>query len=78
MISLVIVPESTKVTIEVPADMVNKRLYVDIHEEEGSAGDRYALPDADPDKLAEVKAFYATMSKDLGDVKFDRDETYER
>jgi hypothetical protein len=34
MISLVIIPESTKMTTEVPADMVNKRLYVDIHEEE--------------------------------------------
>jgi|GEM_PF-5565300 hypothetical protein len=78
MISLVIVRESTKATIEVPADMVNKRLRVDIHEEEGPIVEKTILPEPDPEILAEATAFYATIRKDLRGLDFDRNESYER
>ena len=78
MISLVVAPESTRMTIDVPLEFVNKKLHVDIREEEGGNGADYALPEPDPVILAEVEAFYATMRKDLKDVRFNRDEANER
>ena len=72
LISLVVVPESTRVIIEVPPEFVNKRLRMDIHEEEVENAAEYALPKPDPGKLAEVEAFYATMRKVPGDVRFVR------
>lgn len=77
MISLVVVPESTRMTIDVPPEFVNKKLYVDIREEEGENVMEYALPEPDPDKRAEVEAFCATIRKDHGDFRFDRNEAYE-
>lgn len=78
MISLVIVPESTMVTIEVPTNMVNKKLHVDIREEEGPIVENVILPEPDPEILAEVAAFYATIRRDLRGLDFDRNESYER
>jgi hypothetical protein len=74
MISLVVVPEPTRMTIEVPADIVHKRFHAGIYEDEGLVSGEYVLPEPDPDKLAEVIAFCTTMRKDLRDFRFDGDE----
>jgi hypothetical protein len=74
MISLVVVPEPTRMTIEVPADIVHKRFHAGIHEDEELVSGEYILSEPDPDKLAKVIAFCTTMRKDRRDVRFDGDE----
>jgi hypothetical protein len=77
MISLIVVPESTKVTIEVPAEFVNKTVHVDIRADEGVTAE-FVLPNPDAIKYAEVKKFYSSLQKDLSDYCFDRNEANER
>jgi hypothetical protein len=78
MISLVVVPESTKVTIEVPAEFINKKLHVDIREEGGAetAESQATAPDAEA--LSRTEAFYATLKRDLRGPRFNREEANER
>lgn len=75
MISLTVIPESTKMTIEVPAEYVNKKLHVEIREEGRSEG---SLPTPDAASYAEVAEFYSHLRKDLEGMCFDRDEAHER
>lgn len=77
MISLTVIPESTKVTIEVPAEYVNKKLHVEIREESRSEGS-LPLPSPSTASYAEVAEFYSHLRKDLEGMCFDRDEAHER
>jgi hypothetical protein len=76
MISLVIVPTETTLRIEIPKEMLNKPIHVEICPE----GDEVSteLPEVDAGRLAEVEAFYKTLQTDLSGFKFNRDEAHER
>jgi hypothetical protein len=76
MISIVIIPTDKKVVIEIPEEMVNKPIHVDIRAE--SEGGKPDLPKPDPRKLEEMKAWFDRFHIDLANSRFDRDEANER
>jgi hypothetical protein len=75
MISIVIIPTNTKVVIEIPEEMLNKPIHVDIHAE---SEDERSFPEPDPEKLKEVKACLERFQINLSNFKFDREAVYER
>jgi hypothetical protein len=75
MISLDMIPKDTKLVIEIPEEMVNKPIHVDIRAESDGA---VSIPEPDPGKLKDVRAFLDRFQIDMTNFKFDRDEANER
>jgi hypothetical protein len=75
MISISIIPTDTKVVIEIPKEMVNKPIHVEIRPENDT---EHSLPEPDPEKLKEVKAYFDRFQIDFSNSKFDREEAHER
>jgi hypothetical protein len=76
MISIDMIPTERKVVIEIPEEMVNKPIHVDIRPK--GEGGKPGLPKPDPQKLEEMKAWFNRFHVDLSNFKFDRDEANER
>lgn len=74
MVSRIVTPKSTNVTIEIPEGLVNRRLHVEIWEELKPA----PLLVSEKEALVEVSEFYASTARDLGAFVFDRGEIHER
>jgi hypothetical protein len=75
MISISIIPTDTKVVIEIPKEMVNKPIHVEIRPETDA---EHSLPEPDPEKLTEMKAYFDQFQIDFTGFKFDREEANER
>ena len=76
MFSRTVTAEGRIITIELPEELTNQRLHVEIWKEEG--GVATSLPEPDEDALQEVTRFYGSIARDLSELKFDRDEIHER
>lgn len=75
MLDLTIIPDTTTVMIKVPAEMVHKKLHIQICEDSSSI-----LSSLKPDlkKREEIEKFCRSHTLPQIDYKFDRDEIHER
>jgi hypothetical protein len=70
MISMNITPLETKVVIEIPEELVNKQLHVEIREE--------CHVEEDEKNIEELRAFFKPFQRDMSNFRLNREELHER
>lgn len=70
MISINLIPQDTKVTIEIPREMVNKHVQVVVREE-------YEVSPQEED-IEKLRDFFKPFQRDMSSFRMERDELHER
>lgn len=78
MYNIIMIPHNKTITLDLPDEMVDKKLRIEIYEEENMALDQTMEQDKEEERRKKIHEYFKNHSIDMGGYKFNREELYDR